>query len=426
MEREIRNTPANSSREQKSGRSSKQIGLFVSAFIAVLPLPKILRPFDPVDKLHHFLQAVRHRHLGHRHCPDKGTEVRILRSLFLLQSVGVGKGQAGDHQQGHTVTGEVETLPGRANNFGTGYIFGALFATTTHDVQKELIGGCQCAIIDFGRVEQIGIYREDNMERAKIMNILYNEKEKNEDSRLTRSRHGQLEYLTTMNYIHKFVPPESKVLEVGAGTGRYSAALAMEGYDVTAVELVRSNLEILRRNVGGLENITSYQGDAEDLSLFADNSFDAVLVLGPMYHLFEKAEQHRALDEAIRVSKPGGIIMVAFLSVYSIMYNNYLLGNFREGIDENFDADFQVRHFKEQGFTGFDIKEFEELFAEKSVQKIALAGTDSVLELAEKAHVMDLSDEDFRLFSEYHLKTCEKRELLGTQTHLLYICRKIG
>ncbi len=261
------------------------------------------------------------------------------------------------------------------------------------------------------------------MERAEMMNILYSEK--NEDSRLTRSRHGQLEYLTTMNYIHKFVPPESKILEVGAGTGRYSVALAMEGYDVTAVELVENNLEVLRQNAAGLKNITSYQGDAADLSLFADNSFDAVLILGPMYHLFEKAEQHRALDEAIRVSKPGGVIMAAFLSVYSIMYNNYLEGNFREGIEENFDAGFQVRHFTEQGFTGFDIKEFEELFSEKPVQKIALAGTDSILELVEKANAMHFSDEDFRLFSEYHLKTCEKRELLGTQTHLLYICRKI-
>lgn len=264
------------------------------------------------------------------------------------------------------------------------------------------------------------------MERTEMINILYSEKEKNEDSRLTRSRHGQLEYLTTMNYIHKFVPSKSKILEVGAGTGRYSVALAIEGYNVTAVELVENNLEILRQNAAGLENITSYQGDAEDLSLFADNSFDAVLVLGPMYHLFEKAEQHRALDEAIRVSKPGGVIMTAFLSVYSIMYNNYLFGNFRAGMEENFDADFQVRHFTEQWFTGFDINEFEELFSEKPVQKIALAGTDSVLELAEKAHVMNMSDEDFRLFSEYHLKTCENRELLGTQTHLLYICRKIG
>lgn len=264
------------------------------------------------------------------------------------------------------------------------------------------------------------------MKRVEMMNTLYSNSEKNEDSRLTRSRHGQLEYLTTMNYIHKYVPSGSKVLEVGAGTGRYSIALAKEGYDVTAVELVGNNLEILRRNAAGLENITSYQGDAEDLSLFADNSFDAVLVLGPMYHLFEKTEQHRALDEAIRVSKPGGVMIVAFISVYSILYNNYLLGNFQEGIEENFDADFHVRHFTEQGFTGFDIKEFEELFSEKPVQKIALAGTDSVLELAEKAHVLHLSDEDFRLFSEYHLKTCERRELLGTQTHLLYICRKTG
>ena len=117
--------------------------------------------------------------------------------------------------------------------------------------------------------------------------------------------------------------------------------------------------------------------------------------------------------------------MAAFLSVYSILYNIYLLGDFREGIEENFDANFQVRHFTEQWFTGFDIKEFEELYWEKHVQKIALAGTDSVLELAENAHALRLSDEDFRLFSEYHLKTCEKRELLGTQTHLLYICRKM-
>lgn len=263
------------------------------------------------------------------------------------------------------------------------------------------------------------------MERVEMMNSLYSKQERNEDSRLTRSRHGQLEYLTTMNYIHKFVPFGSKILEVGAGTGRYSVALAKEGYDVTAVELVEHNLALLRKNAAGLENIVSYQGDAEDLRIFADNSFDAVLVLGPMYHLFEKTEQHRALDEAIRVAKPGGVMMAAFLSVYSIMHNNYLFGNFRAGIDENFDADFQVRHFTEQCFTGFDITEFEELFLEKPVQKIALAGTDSVLELAEKVPDFHLSDEDFRLLAEFHLKTCEKRELLGTQTHLLYMCRKI-
>ncbi len=260
------------------------------------------------------------------------------------------------------------------------------------------------------------------MERAEILNSIYNDQR--EETRLTRSRHGQLEYLTTMDYIHKLVPRGSKVLEVGAGTGRYSIALAREGYDVTAVELVANNLEVLRRNAAGLENIASYQGDAVDLRSFADHSFDAVLVLGPMYHLFEETEQRRALDEAIRVAKPRGIIMVAFISVYQIMYSNYLSGNFRAGMEENFDKDFRVKHYKEQGFTGFDIQEFEALFSNKPVQKIALAGTDSVLKLAEQTPGFCLSDEDFKLFAAYHLKTCETRELLGSHSHLLYICRK--
>ena len=260
------------------------------------------------------------------------------------------------------------------------------------------------------------------MDRAEILNKIYNDQR--EETRLTRSRHGQLEYLTTMDYIHKLVPHGSKVLEVGAGTGRYSIALAREGYDVTAVELVASNLKVLQQSAAGLENLASCQGDAVDLRHFADNSFDAVLVLGPMYHLFGKGEQHLALDEAIRVAKPCGVIMFAFLSVYQIMYDNYLSDNFRAGLEENFDADFRVRHFKEQGFTGFDIQEFEALFSNKPVQNIALAGTDSVLELAEQAPDFHLSDEDFKLFAEYHLKTCETRELLGSHSHLLYICRK--
>ena len=68
---------------------------------------------------------------------------------------------------------------------------------------------------------------------------------RDEDSRLTRSRHGQLEYLTTMHYIQKYLKNGMKILEVGAGTGRYSISLAKMGYEVTAVELVKENLQVL-------------------------------------------------------------------------------------------------------------------------------------------------------------------------------------
>lgn len=111
-----------------------------------------------------------------------------------------------------------------------------------------------------------------------------------EDGRTYRSRHGQLEFCTTMAYIHRYVGKESKILEVGAGTGRYSIALAKEGMDVTAVELVESNLAILKEKSKGIPNLQSFQGDATDLSRFADDSFDVTLFFGPMYHLYEEDE----------------------------------------------------------------------------------------------------------------------------------------
>ena len=258
--------------------------------------------------------------------------------------------------------------------------------------------------------------------RKEIVSGFYGQAD--EDSRLERSRHGQLEYATTMAYIHRYAGAGSKVLEVGAGTGRYSIALAKEGMKVTAVELVESNLEVLRENSRGIGGIESYQGDATDLSRFADGSFDMTLVLGPMYHLYEQEEVHRAIDEAIRVTKLGGVIMYAFISVYAIMYANYLQGNWAAGQEENFTDDYRTKHFKEQLFTGYDVEEFEQLFDGKPVERIATAGVDGLLEPIEDCPDFLIRDEDFDAFAAWYLAFAEKRELLGGTSHLLYICRK--
>lgn len=245
-----------------------------------------------------------------------------------------------------------------------------------------------------------------------------------EDGRLQRTRHGQLEYFTTMHYIRRYTSAGSKILEVGAGTGRYSIALAGEGMDVTAVELVEENLAVLRKNSGGLGNIRSCQGDATDLSRFADDTFDMTLLLGPMYHLYETDEVNRAIDEAIRVTKPGGVLMFAFISVFAIMYANYFYGNWAFGQEENFTDDYRVKHFKEQLFTGYDVSEFEALFQNKPVEWITTAGTDGLLEPIEERPDFSIPEEDFSAFAEWYLHFSEKRELLGSTNHLLYICRK--
>ena len=259
--------------------------------------------------------------------------------------------------------------------------------------------------------------------RTEIIREFYDQAD--EDNRLQRSRHGQLEYAVTMNYIHRFAAPGARVLEVGAGTGRYSIALANEGFHVTAVELVESNFSILQRNSRSIDHLRAVRGDATDLKSFSDQSFDLTLVLGPLYHLYDRDEIQKAIDEAIRVTKKNGIIFFAFISVFGIMYANYLQGNWAIGQEENFTKDYRVRHFKEQLFTGYDVTEFEKLFEEKPVQWVTTTGTDGILEPIEDRPDFEITDQEFPAFVEWYLAFSEKRELLGNTNHLLYICRRL-
>lgn len=258
--------------------------------------------------------------------------------------------------------------------------------------------------------------------RLEYMNAFYNQIE--EDVRLSRSRQGQMEYITTMNYIHRFAKEGCKILEIGAGTGRYSIALAKGGYDVTSVELVERNLDVLKKNSEGLVNIHAYQGDALDLSRFDADTFEVTLVFGPMYHLYNETDVHKAIDEALRVAKKDGVVIFAFLSAYAIMYDDYFQNNFAEGFRFNFTEDCKTKHFEDQLFTGYDIVEFEQLFENKDVDYITTVAADSVLELAEGREDFGMSEEDFEVFAKYHLSICEKREMLGCSSHLLYICKK--
>lgn len=121
-------------------------------------------------------------------------------------------------------------------------------------------------------------------------------KEYDEDGRL-QSKNGMVEYLTTMRYVEKYLKPGMRVLEIGAATGRYSHALARNGYTVDAVELVQHNIDIFQKNTQPGEVVSIRQGNAKDLSFFADNTYDITLLLGPMYHLFTVEEQ---LQSSIR------------------------------------------------------------------------------------------------------------------------------
>ena len=148
-----------------------------------------------------------------------------------------------------------------------------------------------------------------------------------EEGRLL-TRYGRVEFETTMRYIRRYLPENARIIEIGAGTGRYSHTLAREGHTVDAVELVQHNIDRFIAGTAEGERVTIRQGSACDLSAFPDDTYDVTLLLGPMYHLFTEAEKFAALSETIRVTKPGGVIFVAYcMADPSILQFGFMKGN---------------------------------------------------------------------------------------------------
>lgn len=246
-----------------------------------------------------------------------------------------------------------------------------------------------------------------------------------EDSRLL-SRHGNVEFVTTMSYVERYLPNGAYILEVGAGTGRYSHALARKGYWVDAVELIDHNIEIFNQNTEEGENITVRQGDARDLSFIEDASYDVTLLLGPMYHLYNKSDKLKALSEAIRVTKPGGLIYVAYcMGDASVLQYGFGRGVIRELIEkcmldpETFAAfshpwDLFELHRKE------DIDELKSNF---DVERLHFVATDGYAShMREKLAEMD--EDTYSLFIKYHFATCERPDMIGYSNHTLDILKK--
>ncbi|MCZ7545152.1 MAG: methyltransferase domain-containing protein [Anaerolineae bacterium] len=136
-------------------------------------------------------------------------------------------------------------------------------------------------------------------------------------ARLERHR---TEYAVTLRALEAHLPPApARVLDCGGGPGRYAIALAQRGYDVTLLDLSAACLRVAQQKAAGAGVTLAgfVQGTATDLACFAAGSFDAVLLMGPLYHLLEEAERQQPLAEAYRVLTPGGVLFAAFIARYA-------------------------------------------------------------------------------------------------------------
>lgn len=247
-----------------------------------------------------------------------------------------------------------------------------------------------------------------------------------EDSRLTSFRRGKLEYLTTMGYIQAYLKPGDQILEIGAGTGRYSAALAEMGYDVTAVELVLHNLEILKRKITSEMKLTALEGDALNLNMLESDRYDMTLLLGPLYHLYTKEDKERAISEALRVTKPGGIVMAAYCISEGTIIEYVFRQNHLPEILQNDMMDLRTFDLKSEPKELFDMvrkSDIDEMMAGFPVQRLHYVATDG-LSYFMRRELEEMDEQAFSVFLTYHLTVCENPDLVGATAHSLDIFRK--
>lgn len=247
-----------------------------------------------------------------------------------------------------------------------------------------------------------------------------------EDSRL-RSKHGMVEFLTTMRYVEKYLRPGMRILEIGAATGRYSHALAQQGYQVDAVELTQHNIDIFREKTLSGESVTIRQGNAKDLSFFRDETYDITLLLGPMYHLYTETEQKQALAEAIRVTKKGGIVFAAYCGNDATMVQ-YCFGRGMLKL-EHYQNLVDMETFKASSdpaelFQLYRREDIDALMEGFAVRRLHYVGTDMATNYMRPV-IDEMDDEFYQMYLRYHFSICERSDMVGTSHHILDVFQKM-
>lgn len=243
-----------------------------------------------------------------------------------------------------------------------------------------------------------------------------------EDKRLN-TRTGSVEKLTTLTEIGRLTNRDSKVLEIGAATGVYAIALSSEVAEVTAFEPATVNYDVLAEKIERrkIENVKAFKKSSNDMGDLPDDYYDLVMILGPMYHLSKKEDRDYCLEQAKRVCKDNGHIMIAFLNHDIVPITMTIDNPSYFSNDEFYDAEnIRVRDFP---FIFFTLDECKQIVAEAGLQTKEIIGVDGFSEtIRDKINSMDAKT--FGRYMDWHTSRCKKPELLGASNHLLFVCKK--
>ncbi|MBM7613799.1 class I SAM-dependent methyltransferase [Alkaliphilus hydrothermalis] len=266
---------------------------------------------------------------------------------------------------------------------------------------------------------------------SEIVRKYYDENAEQEWKRL-QDPYSKIEFEGTMYLINKYFPKVGAVCDIGAGPGRYSIELIKKGYNTTLLEFSNKELEIAKEKIQELDLVAEafHCRDARDLSVFTDNQFDALLVMGPLYHLINKEDRRKVLEESYRVLKPNGVAIIAYINSW---------GAIKAGISEfpesysNIDALY--KYLGEQSLSA-DVGFTECYFTTppKALEEVADAGFDIVSYAGVEGFAAGFSNEIIKLYNENpeaymnivkaSAENCESPQFRDATEHLHIVVHK--
>jgi ubiquinone/menaquinone biosynthesis C-methylase UbiE len=251
--------------------------------------------------------------------------------------------------------------------------------------------------------------------------LKFYQEECDESTRL-KSQSGQIEYITTMNYLSHYCEKGMKVLDACAGGGVYSFPLANMGCEVTAGDLIDVNVQHIVE-INKKDNILKdvYQGSVLDLSRFPDEYFDVVLNLGSYYHLCNKEDRTQALRETLRVLKPNGVYFLAYINRCA----NYMahLEEFKN--DLSFLQRYMTNGYIDHNnvFYSTTPELIQQEISEFPLIQLHNIAADGPMFLYRE--ILDtMNEEEFTIFIGIHMQLCDKPSNLGFSEHALIIAKK--